>query len=164
MDWYGNFFGLVGCMGVMILILIFFDLASFYMVLQVSSLNYRDFLWGFLSFFSFVVFTIKNLRVSGRIVNNSWESLAQAAGFCSSCWWQDTILQTVPLGWIVRLHEWTVADRVQAQWGFRVQGGTGITMKIVDWWFGTFGFWLSIQLGMEKSQLNFHSLHHFSEG
>ena len=46
----------------------------------------------------------------------------------------------MPLGWIVRLHEWTVADRVQAQWGFRVQGGTGITMKIVDWWFGTFGF------------------------
>lgn len=34
---------------------------------------------------------------------------------------QDTILQTVPLGWIVRLHEWTVADRVQAH--FKMGGG-----------------------------------------
>eukprot|EP00438_Fugacium_kawagutii_P013653 Skav213126 [mRNA] locus=scaffold107:161306:167141:+ [translate_table: standard] len=33
----------------------------------------------------------------------------------------DTILQTVPLGWIVRLHEWTVADRVQAY--FKTGGG-----------------------------------------
>ena len=46
-------YGLVGCMGVMILILIFFDLASFYMFLQVSPSNYRDILWGFLSFFFF---------------------------------------------------------------------------------------------------------------
>jgi hypothetical protein len=37
-------YGLVGCMGVMILILIFFDLASFYMFLQVSPSNYRDIL------------------------------------------------------------------------------------------------------------------------
>ena len=27
---------------------------------------------------------------------------------------QDTIQQTVPLGWIVRLREWAVGDRVQA--------------------------------------------------
>ena len=27
---------------------------------------------------------------------------------------QDTIQQTVPLGWIVRLREWEVGDRVQA--------------------------------------------------
>ena len=156
-------YGLVGCMGVMILILIFFDLASFYMFLQVSPSNYRDILWGFLSFFSFFVFTIKNLRVSGRIVNNSWE-LGAGCGF---------LFQLLMAG-----HDSADCapglDRAVARvdCGGSGAGAVGLQGPGRHWdnhedsWLVVWNIWIMTfhSVGNGKIPTDFHSLHHFSEG
>ncbi len=55
--------------------------------------------------FNQLISTIVGLRVSQHFVEVGLEQSSSR---------QDTIQQTVPLGWIVRLREWEVGDRVQA--------------------------------------------------